>query len=82
MPGGFSLPSWRPTLPPSAAWDTHRACWWLLLPESPGSQGIGARLRQRLEQAGQHVILLTPGPRLAQLGERHWSLQPTEATDY
>ncbi|WP_198316149.1 SDR family NAD(P)-dependent oxidoreductase [Cystobacter fuscus] len=82
MPGGFSLPSWRPTLAPSAAWDTHRACWWLLLPEPPGPEGIGARLKQRLEEAGQRVILLTPGPRLAQLGEHHWSLQPAEATDY
>ncbi|WNG18104.1 SDR family oxidoreductase [Cystobacter fuscus] len=82
MPGGFSLPSWRPTLPPSAAWDTPRACWWLLLPEPPGPEGIGARLKQRLEGAGQRVILLTPGPRLAQLGEHHWSLQPTEAADY
>ncbi|EPX57294.1 hypothetical protein D187_007048 [Cystobacter fuscus DSM 2262] len=82
MPGGFSLPSWRPTLPPSAAWDIHRACWWLLLPEPPGPEGIGARLKQRLEEAGQRVILLTPGPRLAQLGENHWSLQPAEAADY
>jgi NAD(P)-dependent dehydrogenase (short-subunit alcohol dehydrogenase family) len=82
MPGGFSLPSWRPTLPPSAVWDAHPACWWLLLPEPPGPEGIGARLKQRLEAAGQRVILLTPGPRLAQLGEHHWSLQPTEATDY
>ncbi|WP_425430130.1 SDR family oxidoreductase [Cystobacter ferrugineus] len=82
MPGGFSLPSWRPTLPPSAAWDTHRACWWLMLPEPPGQEGIGARLKQRLQEAGQRVILLTPGPRLAQFGEHHWSLQPAEATDY
>jgi phthiocerol/phenolphthiocerol synthesis type-I polyketide synthase E len=82
MPGGFSLPSWRRTLPPSAAWNTRRACWWLLLPEPPEPEGIGARLKQRLVEAGQHVVLITPGPRIAQVGEDHWSLPPGEAADY
>lgn len=82
IPGGFALPSWRRTLLPSAEWNTSPARWWLLLPEPPGPQGLGACLRRCLLEAGQHVLLITPGPRLAQLGEDHWSLPPGEATDY
>ncbi|MCY1079353.1 type I polyketide synthase [Archangium lansingense] len=77
----FYLPSWQRALPPSAAWSEQKACWWLLLPESHGN-GLGASLTRRLAEAGQQAIIVTPGTHLAQLGERHWSINPREAADF
>ncbi len=78
----FYLPSWQRALPPSSAWSEQKACWWLLVPESHAQGGLGASLARRLAEAGQQVITVTPGTHLAQLGERHWSINPRGAADF
>ncbi|WNG36171.1 SDR family oxidoreductase [Archangium violaceum] len=77
----FYLPSWQRALPPSAAWNEQKACWWLFVPESHGSE-LGAHLTRRLLEAGHQVVTVTPGTHLAQLGEHHWAINPQVSVDF
>ncbi|PTL75146.1 type I polyketide synthase [Vitiosangium sp. GDMCC 1.1324] len=82
LPQWFYLPSWQRALPPASAWSEQKANWWLFVPETHGQGGLSARLARRLAEAGQQVVTVSPGTHLAQLGERHWSINPRDASDF
>src|SRR5262249_48891372 len=81
-PQWFYLPSWQRPLAPSSAWAEQKVCWWLFVPESHGQDGLGTRLARRLAEAGQQVVTVSPGSHLAQLGERHWTVNPRGVSDF
>ena len=75
----FYQPTWQRCLPstsPSVLEDRH--CWLLLT----DSHGLGTQLIQRLEQAGQDVIMVGVGDAFGQTGYRQFALNPEQAQDY
>ena len=58
-------------------------CNWLLLADKEGySARFAAQLARTMEARGDRVIHVTPGSRLASLGERHHQLNPYHPADY
>ena len=77
----FYIPSWKRSIPPIGAPGDpiEPASCWLIFGDPCG---IGARLAQRLEHAGQEVVSVTAGEQFAQLGERAYTLNPRRPDDY
>ncbi|WP_342381518.1 SDR family NAD(P)-dependent oxidoreductase [Myxococcus stipitatus] len=70
----FYLPAWRraPLSPPKAGAVTPRD--WVVFQDSTGA---GEALVNELVRAGHRVVRVTPGTHLQELGEHHFSLDPT-----
>lgn len=74
----FYAPVWRQTTSPLAAEPLTPMPWLLFLDEC----GIGARLAQRLEQAGHTVITVRTGDRFEREGRWAFSIRPRASEDY
>nr|BDT34119.1 type I polyketide synthase [Myxococcus sp. MH1] len=74
----FYLPSWKraPLAPPRAGAVTPKD-WVVFL----DSTGVGSALAMAMEEQGHRVARVTPGARLEELGENHFSLDPADADE-
>jgi amino acid adenylation domain-containing protein len=72
----FSVPSWRRTLAPAAVAGDARS--WLVLDDG---EGVGARVAERLRQAGHSVALAAAGDAFGRAGDG-WTLRPGEVDDF
>src|SRR5205807_8864325 len=78
----FYLPSWTRSAPlglSQGADPSALASRWLVFADA---HGIGSRLAERLEQAGQDVTVVMPGEGFARLNDRAYTLDPRQAEDY
>ncbi|MEL6764644.1 MAG: acyltransferase domain-containing protein, partial [Cyanobacteria bacterium J06607_6] len=75
----FYQPTWQRSLSPtnSSVLEAHH-CWLLFA----DSSGLGTHLAQRLEQAGQDVIMVAVGANFGQTGYRQFALNPEQAQDH
>ncbi|MEM1290631.1 MAG: acyltransferase domain-containing protein, partial [Cyanobacteria bacterium P01_H01_bin.162] len=75
----FYQPTWQRSLSPtnSSVLEAHH-CWLLFA----DSSGLGTQLAQRLEQAGQDVIMVAVGANFGQTGYRQFALNPEQAQDH
>ncbi|MGB3292550.1 MAG: SDR family NAD(P)-dependent oxidoreductase [Phormidesmis sp.] len=76
----FYLPSWkRLRLPLEAAEPAVADAHTLVFMDA---SGVGDQLVKRLEQLGQRVTVVQPGEDFTQPHERHYTLNPTQRSDY
>ncbi|MCU0490006.1 MAG: SDR family oxidoreductase [Chloroflexaceae bacterium] len=73
----FSLPFWKPALPPHGA-DGGPARWLVFADASSLSSG----LVQRLHQHKRDVVVVQPGQVFARLDQQLYTLNPGERADY
>jgi acyl transferase domain-containing protein/acyl carrier protein len=78
----FYLPSWTRSAPLGLLKRTGAAespsCWLVF----SDSCGLGKRLVERLEQAGEDVITVMPGKEFAAINERSYTIGPGQVEDY
>jgi non-ribosomal peptide synthase protein (TIGR01720 family) len=74
----FSIPSWKRSIRPARPADTAALCWLLFCDD----YGMGARLAQRLTQAGHTVVTATAGAQFGRRAERSYTIAPAERGDY
>lgn len=75
----FSIPSWRRTMPPTAAPPPVPDGAWMLFADGCG---LGASLARRLEQAGEDVIVVAAGAQFANEDDNAYTIQPDQSGDY
>ena len=79
----FYLPCWKPSL---AVLDGEPAApggrWLVFLDGDGGGDGLGRRLAERLEGAGQSVTRVAAGERFARLGARSFTVAPGRREDH
>jgi phthiocerol/phenolphthiocerol synthesis type-I polyketide synthase E len=84
----FYLPSWKPSLPPEPEGEpAGPGSRWLLFLDGDDDNhgdggGLGQRLAERLEAAGQSVTRVAAGERFARLGERSFAVTPGRREDH
>ncbi len=76
----FYLPFWKPSLPPLLDGEpAPPGSRWLVFLDG---EGLGARLLDRLRQAGQSAVGVEIGERFERLGERSYAVSPARREDY
>jgi amino acid adenylation domain-containing protein len=78
----FYVPAWKRSGLPQTfdpGQQAERRSSWLLFLDS---EGLGATLAQRLEQAGQDVVTVHAQTKYARLADRSYALDPRQRTDY
>lgn len=78
----FYRPSWRRSdrhgFSARSDQTSRRLCWIIFIDE----YGPGFQLSKRLEEMGQDVFTVAPGVGFAKTGERAYSINPQQRTDY
>jgi len=78
----FYLPSWTRSAPlgllKRAEISEPQSCWLVFADPC----GVGSLLIERLEQAGEVVIVVMPGEKFASVNDRAYTIDPRQAEDY
>jgi acyl transferase domain-containing protein len=78
----FYLPSWKRSVPPKlfdqGDLADHESRWLVF----SNACGVGAQLRERLEQQGQDVITVTAGEQFSRVNEGVYTINPRRRDDY
>lgn len=75
----FSVPFWKPSAIPRGKLDADHAGAWLLFADDCG---LALTLANRLEDAGQHVVMVAAGEAFARQAEARFVLRPDAREDY
>jgi amino acid adenylation domain-containing protein len=76
----FHIPSWKRSLPPPhVEWQNRELSTWLVFMDE---SNLGLKLVRQLENHGQNIITVRPGPNYKKINDREYTVNPAEENHY